>query len=786
MAELKGGTTIGGYTALHSGLKEAYLSGNLTMGGNITIPANGQILSAYNGAHVFKDFNNGHITLSAAGGTLYLGYQNTQYVRLYSNLVYGTSTLIADTSGKLYYQGSDIGTYVSTDLTGTTSYPRLVANNSGATSASDWIRVGSSSGRGLLPYSNGVSNLGASGWNFNQVWANDFYENGSTLSATYLKLAGGTMSGDIQFSGQNNGIGITNVSNSSTPAVKTSGSYVTGGADYAGLGKLNNVAVQTWYGFSVSPSISGQTVAQGVPAFSIDARSGNGYLAGVFQPGSISTSGNINTSGQLQVGTSGNLFRADGNGTIYTASNMHFTVNNKVLYMMASTGTEYGVLQIDGTNTTYLATDSLATILRGSALTVRPSTTFSNPITISNAPDVSLAGGGALIIGSTAGANIAMDYNEIQARNNNAAGSLNLNIAGGNVYIGASGGYVQATPEIFGIGVDTQDTYLRMGSHDVIAAKYGSSTGNGIVIGSGGLTILGAGESAGYLWGSGAVVAGTETLFLTSDNDVTIYPDQNAGYSTKNKIVIDGGAETTMKLYNTQAVSGSTGNVGLELRAEGGGLPYIDFARSTADYTTRVIVDSTNNISIAGGGDFQAGNIKTYDESLWFTADTTGGWHIIAYNGTSTAMATSGGDRAYGKFTIINEDASRHELIQFTAGTAFNADAGITLKMLGKVMFGSSETFGGIRIGTRGTYDTQYLEVWVEPSVKWRTVMEDNYFRTGWKLLDTPIKSVMDATYTISKLEMQVGYEGIPRNLASGTIAPPSQGMFKGDVYIQY
>jgi hypothetical protein len=33
MAELRGGTTIGGYAALHSGLKEAYLGGNLTING---------------------------------------------------------------------------------------------------------------------------------------------------------------------------------------------------------------------------------------------------------------------------------------------------------------------------------------------------------------------------------------------------------------------------------------------------------------------------------------------------------------------------------------------------------------------------------------------------------------------------------------------------------------------------------------------------------------------------------------------------------------------------------
>jgi hypothetical protein len=74
------------------------------------------------------------------------------------------------------------------------------------------------------------------------------------------------------------GLRLNYVSNASTPTTATSGSYVTGGADFAGLGKINNVAIQTWYGFSVSPTIGGYTVAQGTPAFSVDARNGNAYV----------------------------------------------------------------------------------------------------------------------------------------------------------------------------------------------------------------------------------------------------------------------------------------------------------------------------------------------------------------------------------------------------------------------------------------------------------------------------------------------------------------------------
>ena len=53
--------------------------------------------------------------------------------------------------------------------------------------------------------------------------------------------------------------------------------------------------------------------------------------------------------------------------------------------------------------------------------------------------DVSPAGGGYLTLGDTGGTNIALDNNEIMARNNGAAASLALNAQGGEVTINANG-----------------------------------------------------------------------------------------------------------------------------------------------------------------------------------------------------------------------------------------------------------------------------------------------------------------------------------------------------------
>jgi hypothetical protein len=58
------------------------------------------------------------------------------------------------------------------------------------------------------------------------------------------------------------------------------------------------------------------------------------------------------------------------------------------------------------------------------------------PLHLPGAPDVSPSSGGALVIGALNGPNIAIDQNEIMARNNGGLASLTLNAAGGPVAFG--------------------------------------------------------------------------------------------------------------------------------------------------------------------------------------------------------------------------------------------------------------------------------------------------------------------------------------------------------------
>ena len=61
------------------------------------------------------------------------------------------------------------------------------------------------------------------------------------------------------------------------------------------------------------------------------------------------------------------------------------------------------------------------------------------PLHVVGGTDVNLASGGTLVLGAVNGLNIAINSNEIQARNNNAAASaLFLNAGGRNVFIGTA------------------------------------------------------------------------------------------------------------------------------------------------------------------------------------------------------------------------------------------------------------------------------------------------------------------------------------------------------------
>lgn len=99
---------------------------------------------------------------------------------------------------------------------------------------------------------------------------------------------------------------------------------------------------------------------------------------------------------------------------------------------------------------------------------------------VNNGTDVSAAGGGYLQLGATSNPNLALDNNEIQARNNGIAADVSIQASGGNVGIGtkspdvklqvsngtdvsaSSGGYLQlGSGDLPNIGLDNNEMQAR-------------------------------------------------------------------------------------------------------------------------------------------------------------------------------------------------------------------------------------------------------------------------------------------------------------------------------------
>lgn len=184
---------------MHSGLKEARLNGNLNIDKKLVFDsASGSgIFANTSGSTPVLGSRSGSTTdieLNATGGSIHLGGAETSNIWLKRDLMSNTGAkTIADTSGNLYFQGESTDSryvkkgsdgYLTVDLVGTSTYPRLVVQNGGA-SDNSWIRVGGTGNHGILPYSNGTSSLGTSSWRFRDVHAVTFYENGSSLGSKY-------------------------------------------------------------------------------------------------------------------------------------------------------------------------------------------------------------------------------------------------------------------------------------------------------------------------------------------------------------------------------------------------------------------------------------------------------------------------------------------------------------------------------------------------------------------------------------------------------------------------
>lgn len=110
------------------------------------------------------------------------------------------------------------------------------------------------------------------------------------------------------------------------------------------------------------------------------------------------------------------------------------------------------------------------------------------------------------------------------------------------------------------------------------------------------------------------------------------------------------------------------------------------------------------------------------------TTGTGGAWFRIA---------STSGDRAFGTFTISDEQSGMHQVTHFNAGVAFGLEGRFQLNILGGTRYGGAQSFSKFRIleNTSDIYAPIYLEVYATQSLAGcQVVMTDNEWDSGWTL----------------------------------------------------
>lgn len=160
----------------------------------------------------------------------------------------------------------------------------------------------------------------------------------------------------------------------------------------------------------------------------------------------------------------------------------------------------------------------------------------------------------AFIIGPVSGTHIEMDNNEIMVKyDETTPGALNLNVDGGNVYIGAPSSTIQLNGAVSALGnITLYDSALRASTtyNDGSGTSYTSTIlqtgtanaqlGQHVALGGGSGTIVGAGESVTNQLNE-LIGSDSETLFLTADTNIRFRSNANTWSEYKEMIFYSSG-----------------------------------------------------------------------------------------------------------------------------------------------------------------------------------------------------------------------------------------------------
>ena len=181
---------------------------------------------------------------------------------------------------------------------------------------------------------------------------------------------------------------------------------------------------------------------------------------------------------------------------------------------------------------------------------------------------------------------------------------------------------------------------------------------NGISVGYGGLTILGSGESTNTVINGLSLTGGAETTYITSDNNILLYPGQNSAYDSSALVTVSpsrliaGVINDTTREAQVGCQSGA-GNVLLWSAASATGNRGLWFgAHGTATSGINVISVDQNNASITVRADDVWGNkVRMYSNILRFYSavrDTTTSYGYIQTDENRMKFRKENGVDTYG------------------------------------------------------------------------------------------------------------------------------------------
>jgi hypothetical protein len=331
--------------------------------------------------------------------------------------------------------------------------------------------------------------------------------------------------------------------------------------------------------------------------------------------------------------------------------------------------------------------------------------TTNGRIILTNGNDATLGGGGNIIIGDTTGANVVMDTNEIQGRNNGSADTFYINQSGGNVVI--SGGAVASTVSI-GTGAaaktitvgstnTTSTTTLQAGSGGIqlSAATTVSGILNANATGKTAIQIADSGaQSSGITFGgdtnlyrAGANLLGTDDGLLIAQPNAGVIGLDLVGFANNTVPVLrlTSGASPNVSVFAIRSstpadvftVSGAGTVTAANFIANGNysqnGSGTVSTGTGAISLNGSVTVASGKTFTVAGTG------ATTLGGSLAVTGSSTLSGNLAA-NGVTTFRNTTDSTTAFqvqtaAGLSLLNVDTTNQ---QITIGTTGSNPGGVS------------------------------------------------------------------------------------------------------------